>query len=229
MKGIVITANVTHAAQQTWSSELAEAHQTIKSKYLYNKVHDADSVIDIMKYLAAADEQHNRQEATAPENSETANMVNLGIERMQQLVQKPPSDYTFTDRDDESAMAAISESEILTGKTRYQVRGRKKDNKGRPHWHRSRTPLASPSRSPTRYCRKFCAWRSGRSKPDKRDINPTNCPHCKEFGGYGLAHTLPKNVLHAKFNYNKKWKGWIPEWVCKKIGIAYKEHGDCNE
>ena len=51
----------------------------IKAKYLYNKVHDADSIIDMMKYLAAADEQRNQQEATAPENSETANRVNLGI------------------------------------------------------------------------------------------------------------------------------------------------------
>ena len=90
-----------------------------------------------MKYLAAADEQHNRQEATAPENSETANMVNLGINRMQQLVQQPSSNYASTDRDDESVMAATSESEILAGKTRYRARGRKKDNKGRPHRHRA--------------------------------------------------------------------------------------------
>ena len=29
----------------------------------------------------------------------------------------------------------------------------------------------------------------------------------------------PKNVLYKKCNYIKKWKGWRPEWVCKKIGI----------
>ena len=83
MKGLLITANVAYAAQHTWGSELAEAQLKIKAKYLYNKAHDADSIIDTMKYLAAADEQLNRQKATAPENRETANMVNLGIERQQ--------------------------------------------------------------------------------------------------------------------------------------------------
>ena len=65
-KELVITANVAYAAQQTWGSELAEAYRKIKAKYLYNTVHDADSIIDMTKYLAAADEQRNRQEATVP-------------------------------------------------------------------------------------------------------------------------------------------------------------------
>ena len=60
MKGIVITANVAYAAQHMWGSELVEAQRKIKAKYLYNKVHDADSIIDMMKYLAAADKQRNR-------------------------------------------------------------------------------------------------------------------------------------------------------------------------
>ena len=66
MKGLVITANVAHAAQQPWGSKLDELQRKIKSKYLYNRVHDAESIIDMMIFLAAADEQRNRQEATAP-------------------------------------------------------------------------------------------------------------------------------------------------------------------
>ena len=78
----------------------------------------------MMSFLAAADEQRNRQEATAPENNETANMVTMGIERLQQLVQQPPSDYASTDSDKESAMAETdSES---SAETRYQTRGQKK-------------------------------------------------------------------------------------------------------
>ena len=183
----------------------------------------------MMKYLASADEQRNHQEATAPENSKTANMVNLEIERLQQLVQQPPSEYASTDPDDESAMAETSDSESSVENMRYRARGRRKDKKGRRHWHCSRSPSTSPSRSPPKYLSKFCARRSGSRKPDKQDITPTNCTHCKEFGGYGLAHTLPKSVTHKKCNYNKKWKGWRPEWVCKNIGVAYKEHYDCNE
>ena len=42
MKGLVITANFVHVAQQPLGYELAEAQRKIKVKYLYNMVHDAD-------------------------------------------------------------------------------------------------------------------------------------------------------------------------------------------
>ena len=34
INGLVFTANVAHASQQTWGSELAEAQRKIKAKYL---------------------------------------------------------------------------------------------------------------------------------------------------------------------------------------------------
>ena len=180
-----------------------------------------------MRYMAAADEQRNLQEATEPENRKTANMVNLGIEWLQQLVQQPPSDYASTDRNYESVMAETSDSESSV-ETRYRTRGRKKYKKGLRHRHRSRTPSTSLIQSPPRYRSKYRTRRSGKSKPDKREINPTNCPHCKEFGGCGLSHESPKNVPHTKYNNKNKWKGWRTEWVSKKIVIAYKDHGECN-
>ena len=70
-------------------SKLAEAQRKINAKYLYNKLHDADSIVNMMKYLDAAYEQQKSQEARVPENSATANMVNLGIKLLQQLVQQP--------------------------------------------------------------------------------------------------------------------------------------------
>ena len=66
LKGLVITANAAYVAQQAWGSELAEAQHKINANYLYNKVHDADLIIDMMRYLAAADEHRNHQEATGP-------------------------------------------------------------------------------------------------------------------------------------------------------------------
>ena len=45
MKGLIVTANVAYAAHQTWGSEIAETQQKRKEKCLYNKVHDADSII----------------------------------------------------------------------------------------------------------------------------------------------------------------------------------------
>ena len=158
-----------------------------------------------MCFLAAADEQRNFQEATAPENNKTSNMVTMGIERMQQLVQKPPSDYASTNRNNKSAMAATDSER--SAETRYRTRGRKKDGKGRRQWHLIRTPSTSPSCSPPRHCSRSRPRRSSSRKPDKRDINLISCSYCKEYGGYGLSHAAPKDVPHEKYNYNKKWKG----------------------
>ena len=174
MKGLVVTSNVAYSAQYTWGSEMAEAQLKIKSKYLYNKVHDAKSIVAMMKYLDAADKQRNCQEATAPE-TETANMVKLGIELLQHLVHQPPSEYASNDRDDDSAMSEMLESKSSVEKMRYRARGRNKDKKGCRHRHRSRSLSTSLSHSPPQYCRKSLARRSVSRKLDKRDINPTNC------------------------------------------------------
>ena len=56
MKGLIVTANVAHAAQQMWGSVIAEVQRKIQAKYLHNKVHDASSIIVMMTYLALADE-----------------------------------------------------------------------------------------------------------------------------------------------------------------------------
>ena len=218
MEGLIITENLAHSAQQPRGSELAKAKRKIKAKYLYNQVNDSELIINIMIFLAAADEQRNRQEATAPENNETDNMVNMGIDWLQQLVQQPPSEYASTNRDEESVMAA-NDSEI-SAETRYHTRGCKKDREGRRQRHRSCMPSTPPSRSPPRYCIISRPRRISSRNPDKRDINPTSFPHCKEYGGYAPAHALQKNMPHDKCNYNKKWKVWRPKWVCKKIGIS---------
>ena len=134
MKGILITANVAYATQQTWGSELAEAQRKIKAKYLYNKVHNTESIIDMIKYLAAANEQHNRQEATAPEKSETTNMANLGIEWLQQLAKQPPPGYASTDRDEQNAMAATSGSKISVKKNALSSERTQEIQEGTPSW-----------------------------------------------------------------------------------------------
>ena len=60
MKRLAITANVAHVVHQRWGSELTEAQLNIKAKYLYNKVYDADSIIDMMSY-GAIDRSRQRQ------------------------------------------------------------------------------------------------------------------------------------------------------------------------
>ncbi len=43
------------------------------------------------------------------------------------------------------------------------------------------------------------------------------------LGGNGFAHAAPKNITHDKCNFNPKYKGWRPKWVCDKMEIKYKE------
>ena len=50
----------------------------------------------------------------------------------------------------------------------------------------------------------------------KKEAQPARNLQKAQFGGNGFAHGPPKNIPHNKCNYNKKWKGWRPDWVCKK-------------
>ena len=45
----------------------------------------------------------------------------------------------------------------------------------------------------------------------------------------GLAHRPPNNTPHSKCNYYKQWTGWRTEWVCKKIGVDFKEYNKFSE
>ena len=63
----------------------------------------------------------------------------------------------------------------------------------------------------------------------EKNKNQTNCKYCPNYWGNGLAHGPPNNVPHTKCNYNKKWTGWRPEWVCKKIGVDFKDYDEYSE
>ena len=223
LKAIVVLANVEWAAQQTWGAEISVAHQKIKEKYLYNHAHDAASIKAISKILAAADESRDRRKAKAPE--ELADMVSQGMTRLQQLVLQAPPATDYSDTSDESANAATtSDSE---GTAARRGRRKKRENS---RSRRRPSPSPSTSRSPSPPPRRRRSKRAtSKKRDDSREKNPTGCKYCKKFGGNGYAHGPPKNIPHSKCNYNKKWKGWRPEWVCKKIGVDFKEYDECSE
>ena len=153
-------------------------------------------------------------------------MVTMGIERLHQLVQKPTSYYASTDRDEESAMEATdSES---SGETRYRTRGCKNDRKGRRQRHRSRTPSTSPKSVPTKTPQQIAAKKKQQQESRQSGYKPDQMSTLQGIWRLWPSHAAPKNVPHDKCNYNKKCKGWRPEWVGKKIGMAYKYHGDCK-
>ena len=51
----------------------------------------------------------------------------------------------------------------------------------------------------------------------------------QEVGGNGLVHGAPNNIPHSKYNYNEEWDGWRPQFVCRRMDIAYKERDECDE
>ena len=184
MKGLIVTANVTYAAQQAWGSEIAEVQQKIKAKYPYDKLHDADSVLVMMTYLALADKQRNRQEATSPEEAEKVNMVSMGMERLQQLVQKPLERYESEEKGDESVVEATSDSDSYAGRGRYRGRGhRKEKRRGSIRSKDNAVDLLRRCQSILRQNGE--AGLDHAEAPVKKSAakynNPTNCPFCKEF------------------------------------------------
>ena len=83
-----------------------------------------------------------------------------------------------------------------------------------PSTSQSLSPLIRRKRTISR--RSHSRTNIGRDELKEKKNNPTGCKYCTKYGGKGLAHGPPNNSSHSKFNYNKKWTGWRPEWICKK-------------
>jgi hypothetical protein len=220
LKAVVILANVEWAARQSWGTEIGVAHRTIKAKYRYDHTHDKASIKEILKVLSGADEARDRRKAPAP--GEKAEMVSQGLEHLRQLIQRQPS--LSSDGSDTESAYATTDSED-GGQSRGRSKGRRKSDKKTT---RKSTPSPSTSRSPSppakgRSRSKHRAKSSDGMKDEERERNPTGCKYCAKHGGNGYAHTAPKNIPHDKCNFNPKYKGWRPNWVCDKLEIKYKE------
>lgn len=220
LKAIVILANVEYAAKQSWGAEIRTAQRKIVAAFAYNHTHDAASITECLKFLAGADTARDRQLATAP--VELAAMVGAagesrGMAKLRAMIHHQPS---FSSSDSSASESAYGVSDTEEEQSyRRRDRGRSSSTRGRSsnrHQRKgakgSKTVRRSPSRSPS----------TSRSPTPERKLNVTNCKYCKKYKGNGFAHEPPRNIPHEKCNFNKKWKGYRPEWVCEKIGIAYK-------
>ena len=227
VKAVIILANIATAARfSSGGTEIMEAQRKIKASYKYDHCHDDDSIKEIMRRLATADEQRDRAAVAAP-----TGFANLVTDKLKELVDVSDSDPVFTS-DDESAMAATSDSE--SSAERPARRGRASQRKAVRKTSR-RTARTSTSPSPTRSTRGpyVSPTRRSTSRAKKKlaphEVNPTKCKWCKKWGGNGLAHGPPNKIPHSKCNYNEEWDGWRPTYVCRRMNIAYKEREDCEE
>ena len=146
-------------------------------------------------------------------------MVSQGMKILAQLVHTPPasikeSEAYSSESEMESAHAASSSMSGEEAK-----RGRRRTTKRRP---RQSLPSPSPFKScypsPLSRRRSSCLSMSRNKTKSKmkegKEKNPTGCKYCDKYGGNGNAHAPPKSIPHSMCNYNKKYQGRRPEWVC---------------
>ena len=192
--------------------------------YAYNHAHNDVSIKDMMKEIATADEQSYR----AAISGLTRGIANLVTERLQQMVME--AGEQTSDLEEESAMAATSESDSSV--ERKSSRWGRKIKLG----HRSYLKAAALSNSPSPprstigpYVERTRRTSRARNKMKPHKVNPINCKWCKKYGGNRLAHGPPNKIPHSRCNYNEDWDGWRPNYVCKRMKIAYKERSECKE
>jgi phosphotransferase system HPr-like phosphotransfer protein len=229
VKAVIILANIAAAAKfSSGGTEIREAQRKIKASYKYDHSHNDASIKEIMKRLATADEQRDRATIAAP-----TGFANLVTDKLKELVAGTEESDTIFSSDEESAMAATSDSESSAERP-ARGRGRASQRKGTRRTTRRKT-RTSTSPSPTRSTRGPYVSPTRRSnsraknKLAPHEVNPTKCKWCKKWGGNGLAHGPPNNIPHSKCNYNEEWDGWRPTYVCRRMNIAYKDRDECEE
>ena len=174
-----------------------------------------------MKYLAAADEERDLRKAKSP--SGIANAVEEELNYLGALVSQNEDTSTYGE-----AYTATSDLESSCEKSVRSRRSRKKER--RPSRRRPpsrsalRSLLRSPLRSPSPPRRSRTPRCSTKSKSDEK-ATKVKCKHCKKAG-----RTTPHpRVLESKCNWNKKFQGWRPEWVCSKLKTKYKPRDNFDE
>ena len=89
---LIIITNVEWAASQNWGGAFRDAMRSIRCEFTYNKVHDASSCFDIMKFLAAADEARDIHKAKS--HSVMANAVEESVKYLGALVDSQHGDQS---------------------------------------------------------------------------------------------------------------------------------------
>ena len=97
--------------ERMWGGEFRDAMRSIRREFTYNKVHDASSCFDIIKFLAAADAARDIRKAKSP--SGMANAVEEGLNYLGALVDSQHGDQSTYDE----AYTTTSDSKLSTEKS----------------------------------------------------------------------------------------------------------------
>ena len=153
-------------------------------------------------------------------------MVSHGMTRLQQLFQQQLVPQYHLDRSKETANAATTtDSEGPAPRTERRKKGKERRHSCRyPSPSTFQSPLPTVQRKRTTLRRSHSRTNRARDNTKEKKNNPKGYKYLRKYGRNGLANGPSNNILHSKCKYNKKCKGWSPDWVCRKIGVDFKEY-----
>jgi hypothetical protein len=221
---LVLLTNVTNAAAHNYGSEFRIAITGIRKMFKDSYVHDALSLKAIMAELSVVDGIRDMKKAPAPSNLlGSANAVD-STDDLQSRLREMIDGMGGTSNNSVGSAASVGSSEYesaygtatspysssdseSSGETRKRLERRlrkkkdekrKKDKTKRKKDFRDRRPPGGGVRKPTQ---------------------DGDCPHCVL---HGRTSKHPWCTFDECY-FNKKWKGWRPEWACEKMGKKFKK------
>ena len=202
---LIILANVEMAAKTEWGRDFRAALQTIRTAYTYSHRHDDDSITAILGHLATADGAREPRDAPAPD-ADAANSVAESVSVLSRWLQVDEADSDFDDSTMGTA-AAVSSSDKDSVETKYprkkkSAKKSKKKSGGRGGRTRERD---SADRRGRRSQSRGARWQD----------NP--CKHCRRY----KRHKQHPEISRSRCFWNKDYKGWRQEYVCREMEIKY--------
>ena len=195
MLATIILAQVDKAANESWGREIETAVAKLRLRYGYERVHDAQSIADILTELAAADSVRNLAAAPAPSAAANGH-ANVATDAMSHVTRLIFDDDTSEEGTEGTAMSAAGYNSDSS------------DEKSR-----------RPSRSKTKRGGKGNRDRS-KSRNARDDYTAENnpCKHCRKSGRRNRHPNVPAESCF----WNKKWKGFRPRYCCKVMDVKYR-------
>ena len=205
---LIMLNNVESAIPHEYGREFWTAMQAIRQLFPYDHVHDATSLKAIMKELSSADGLRVLKEAPSPNelSTGTANAVEASFTRMQRLIKEgyDSSDYSdYSAAAYETANAASSDSsdsEDELAKAQLARRANRREARA------AKEKQDKKAKEKTR----------GRRKPPPTG-SVKKCKHCVKYNQRS-HHSVPQEECF----FNKKYTGFRPYFVCKKMSIKFK-------
>ena len=192
----IILAETDRAAREPFGREIESAMDRIRSRYAYDFAHDASSVVVILRELAAADGVRDLTLAPAPSAAgATGHASHAAAAVDAHTARRLVFDEDNTTDESEWTHASATTDGHETASSVESTRASKKKARGRERRDKQRADRADQTveNNPCKYCRKY-----------KRTARH---PHLPEERCY----------------FNKKWKGWRPQYVCAAIKIKFRK------